>query len=117
MLKSKILAIFVNEIINVIATIVNVDSSNCFDDLLSINGILLVLIMCIINVCESIPNTNHPLWKYRAFSSVLNLNTNQRTAKHKTSSIVLIPQKTKISYPKAKTSSAFFFCRCKKRFY
>ncbi|MBR3457390.1 MAG: hypothetical protein IKH16_04460, partial [Selenomonadaceae bacterium] len=27
---------------------------------------------------------------------------------------LLIPQKTKISYPKAKTSSAFVFCRCKK---
>ena len=76
----------------------NVEINNCFDDLLSINGTLLVLIKWIINVCDNIPNTNHPLWNITACSMVLNLNTNHNTQKHNMSKTVLINPKLYINF-------------------
>ena len=83
MLKSNITAISVKEIINVISTIVNVEITNCLDGQLVTNGILDVLIRCMIKVCEIIPNANQPVWNKTAFSNVLKLKIFHNIKKHK----------------------------------
>ena len=76
--KSNIKPIFVKQIVNVNITMDIVEITNCFDGLLVINGIFVVRIIWIINVCEIIPNANQPVWNNIAFSIVLNFITNHK---------------------------------------